>query len=125
MPAVEPPVTSSESGLIKMEDRKRPAADHNDSAPPLKKQATTVNGGSKPHPDADMPWKDDLEVHSSFGFRRDLEIDVWSPIGYMLTGLFAIAFSKRSNFAPDARIQAGEILTGITFEPDVKDCHVS
>lgn len=62
MPAVEPPVKSSESGLIKMEDRKRPAADHNDSAPPLKKQATTVNGGSKPHPDADMPWKDDLEV---------------------------------------------------------------
>lgn len=45
-----------------MEDRKRPAADNNDSAPPLKKQATTVNGGTKPHPDADMPWKDDLEV---------------------------------------------------------------
>lgn len=62
MPAAEPPVLSSESGLVKMEDRKRPAADNNDSAPPLKKQATTVNGGSKPHPDADMPWKDDLEV---------------------------------------------------------------
>lgn len=45
-----------------MEDRKRPAAENNESAPPLKKQATTVNGGSKPHPDADMPWKDDLEV---------------------------------------------------------------
>lgn len=62
MPAAEPPILSSESGLVKMEDRKRPAADNNDSAPPLKKQATTVNGGSKPHPDADMPWKDDLEV---------------------------------------------------------------
>lgn len=62
MPAAEPPVVSSESGLVKMEDRKRPAADNNDSAPPLKKQATTVNGGTKPHPDADMPWKDDLEV---------------------------------------------------------------
>lgn len=63
MPAVEAsPVTSSESGLVKMEDRKRPAGyDHNDSAPPLKKQATSVNG-NKPHPDADMPWKDDLEV---------------------------------------------------------------
>jgi E3 ubiquitin-protein ligase BRE1 len=46
-----------------MEDRKRPAGyDHNDSAPPLKKQATSLNGNNKPHPDADMPWKDDLEV---------------------------------------------------------------
>ena len=62
MPAVESPVVSSDPGLVKMEDRKRPAADNNDSAPPLKKQATTVNGSSKPHPDADMPWKDDLEV---------------------------------------------------------------
>jgi E3 ubiquitin-protein ligase BRE1 len=62
MPAVESPVVSSDPGLVKMEDRKRPAADNNDSAPPLKKQATTVNGASKPHPDADMPWKDDLEV---------------------------------------------------------------
>jgi hypothetical protein len=62
MPAAEPPVVSSESGLLNMDDRKRPATDSNDSAPPLKKQATTVNGGSKPHPDADMPWKDDLEV---------------------------------------------------------------
>lgn len=69
MPAVEPPVASSEPGLVKMEDRKRPAADNNDSAPPLKKQATGVNGGSKPHPDADMPWKDDLEVSLCFGFR--------------------------------------------------------
>jgi hypothetical protein len=64
MPAVEvTPVASSESGLVKMEDRKRAATyDQNDSAPPLKKHASAVNGGSKPHPDADMPWKDDLEV---------------------------------------------------------------
>lgn len=62
MPAVEPPVVSSESAFAKMEDRKRPAAENDESAPPLKKQATTVNGGSKPHPDADMPWRDDLEV---------------------------------------------------------------
>ncbi|KAJ5719657.1 hypothetical protein N7493_007235 [Penicillium malachiteum] len=61
MPAAEPPIVSTESGPLKMDDRKRPAADNNDSAPPLKKQATSVNGGSKPHPDADMPWKDDLE----------------------------------------------------------------
>jgi len=67
MPAAESPIVSSESGLVKMEDRKRPAAqDNNDSAPPLKKQATTVNGGPKPHPDADMPWKDDLEVGETF-----------------------------------------------------------
>lgn len=65
MPAVETPVTSSEIGLAKMEDRKRPAADNNESAPPSKKQATTANGGAKPHPDADMPWKDDLEVSLS------------------------------------------------------------
>jgi E3 ubiquitin-protein ligase BRE1 len=64
MPAIEAtPVASSESGIVKMEDRKRPAThDHTDSAPPLKKQATSVNGGSRPHPDADMPWKDDLDV---------------------------------------------------------------
>lgn len=67
MPATEAtPVACSESGIVKMEDRKRPAThDHNDSAPPLKKQATSINGGSKPHPDADMPWKDDLEVSCS------------------------------------------------------------
>lgn len=68
MPAAEatPVAASSESGLVKMDDRKRAAAhDHNDSAPPSKKQATSVNGGSKPHPDADMPWKDDLEVRKS------------------------------------------------------------
>lgn len=64
MTAVEAsPVSLPESSLVKMEDRKRPAAyDHNDSAPPLKKQATSLNGGGKPHPDTDMPWKDDLEV---------------------------------------------------------------
>lgn len=68
MPAAEPPIVSTESGLVKMDDRKRPAADSNDSAPPSKKQATAVNGGSKPHPDADMPWKDDLEVCDTQSF---------------------------------------------------------
>ena len=49
-------------GLVKMEERKRPASyDHDDSAPPLKRQVTSVNGGGKGHPD-DMPWKDELEV---------------------------------------------------------------
>lgn len=62
MPTVEATPVTSESGLIKMEDRKRPAGhDQSDVAPPSKKQATSVNG-NKPHPDADMPWKDDLDV---------------------------------------------------------------
>lgn len=47
--------------LIKMEERKRPAGD-DESAPPLKRQATSVNGASKPHIDADMLYQDDLEV---------------------------------------------------------------
>ncbi|KAE8357984.1 BRE1 E3 ubiquitin ligase-domain-containing protein [Aspergillus caelatus] len=75
MPAVEAsPVASSESGFVKMEDRKRAAtSDHNDSAPPLKKQATSVNGGSKPHPDADMPWKDDLERFQKDAIWRQMQ----------------------------------------------------
>ncbi|KAJ5441480.1 E3 ubiquitin ligase BRE1 [Penicillium cf. griseofulvum] len=73
MPAVEPPVPSSEPGLVKMEDRKRPAADSNDSAPPLKKQATSANGGSKPHPDTDMPWKDDLERFQKEAILRQMQ----------------------------------------------------
>lgn len=75
MPAIEASsVASVESpGLVKMEDRKRAAAyEPNESAPPLKKQATGVNGGAKPHPDADMPWRDDLDVSArvlpSFSF---------------------------------------------------------
>ncbi|KAI5290892.1 E3 ubiquitin-protein ligase bre1 [Ascosphaera aggregata] len=65
MPAVEATsVPLHDPGLaLKMEDRKRPAASDNaTSAPPLKKQATSANGSaSRPHPDADMPWRDDLE----------------------------------------------------------------
>lgn len=84
MPAVEAPsIPLHDPGLaLKMEDRKRPAAsDSTNSAPPSKKQATaSANaaaagsgsagsaGGSgsaaavaKPHPDTDMPWRDDLE----------------------------------------------------------------
>lgn len=63
MPLVGGPAVSLPSPtLIKMEERKRPAVDNADSAPPLKRQATSVNGAGKPHPDADMPWKEDLEV---------------------------------------------------------------
>jgi hypothetical protein len=47
--------------ISKMEDRKRAAGQSVDElAPPTKRQA--VNGGSKVSADADMPWKDDLEV---------------------------------------------------------------
>ncbi|OJJ81915.1 E3 ubiquitin-protein ligase BRE1 [Aspergillus glaucus CBS 516.65] len=75
MPAAEAtPVVSSDPGLVKMEDRKRSATnDHNDSAPPSKKQATSVNGGSKPHPDADMPWKDDLERFQKDAIWRQMQ----------------------------------------------------
>ncbi|OKL56832.1 E3 ubiquitin-protein ligase bre1 [Talaromyces atroroseus] len=74
MPAVEAtPVSSSEPGLIKMEDRKRPAGhDQNDAAPPSKRQATSVNG-NKPHPDADMPWKDDLERFTKDAIWRQMQ----------------------------------------------------
>lgn len=67
MPLVQSRVVSlSSPNLIKMEERKRPATDgHDGSAPPYKKQVTSVNGASKPHVDLDMPWKDDLEVNTS------------------------------------------------------------
>lgn len=78
MPTVEATPVTSESGLIKMEDRKRPAGhDQSDVAPPSKKQATSING-NKPHPDADMPWKDDLDV-SCLVARPCIEFDFsWS-----------------------------------------------
>ena len=47
---------------VKMEDRKRAIAD--DAAPPAKRQAVAING-ARSHPDADLPWKDDIEVRSS------------------------------------------------------------
>lgn len=52
---------------VKMEDRKRPAYhEHDGVEPPLKRQATAVNGASKTHIDTDMPWKDDLEVSKPY-----------------------------------------------------------
>ncbi|PGH03259.1 hypothetical protein AJ80_08725 [Polytolypa hystricis UAMH7299] len=60
--------------VVKMEDRKRPASyDSNESAPPLKKQATSLNGGGKPHPDADMPWRDDLERVQKDAIMRQMQ----------------------------------------------------
>lgn len=68
MTAIEAaPLSLVQPSLVKMEERKRPSPyDQNDSAPPLKKQATAPNGASKPHIDTDMPWKDDLEVSFPF-----------------------------------------------------------
>lgn len=113
MTAVEFSVVSQESAVVKMEDRKRPAADSNESAPPSKKQATTVNGTSKPHPDADMPWRDDLEVGFQicvFTLRKPSRAclrDVYRK--WFMESLLmrsAIAFSKRCHPTPNARIQA-------------------
>lgn len=62
-----------------MEDRKRPAAHSNDDmAPPTKRQA--VNGTSKAHPDADMPWKDDLEVRFLLSYLFPTEKISISPV---------------------------------------------
>jgi len=68
------PFPLTDAGLVKMEDRKRPASyDYNDSAPPLKKQATSINGGSKSHSDADMPWKDDIERFQKEAIFRQMQ----------------------------------------------------
>lgn len=60
------PIPLNETGLVKMEDRKRPAPyDQNEAAPPSKRMATSANGGTRTHVDADMPYKDELEVSVS------------------------------------------------------------
>lgn len=56
-------VSIPSAGKAKMEDRKRPATQSSsEESPPRKKHATTVNGENTADPDADMPWKGDLEV---------------------------------------------------------------
>jgi E3 ubiquitin-protein ligase BRE1 len=74
------PLSLSQPSLVKMEERKRPIPYDNDSAPPLKRQATAPNGASKPHVDSDMPWKDDLEVsfllRPSPTFLQDTNADI-------------------------------------------------
>jgi E3 ubiquitin-protein ligase BRE1 len=63
--------------IIKMEDRKRAAGQSvDDLAPPTKRQA--MNGGSKVSVDADMPWKDDLEVSSSIFPLHTIPLLPWS-----------------------------------------------
>ena len=63
MTAIQQVAQPLQASLVKMEDRKRPPSYENvESGPPAKKLATSSNGAGKAHPDADMPWRDDLEV---------------------------------------------------------------
>ncbi|KAL8953227.1 MAG: hypothetical protein Q9222_000880 [Ikaeria aurantiellina] len=75
MPLVEGhSVSLSSSGPFKMEERKRPASNDTESTgPPLKRQATTVNGAGRSHPDADMPWQDDLERFQKEAIWRQMQ----------------------------------------------------
>ncbi len=95
-------------GVVKMEERKRPAPHgHEELAPPLKKQATAVNGGGKSHPDAEMPWKDELEVSFVVPHHR---FDLLVPLsirGHVLRSnrnRFPVALPKRCNMAADAGV---------------------
>ncbi|KAF2679003.1 BRE1-domain-containing protein [Lentithecium fluviatile CBS 122367] len=55
---------------VKMEDRKRPGGP-DDSAPPAKRQAVVVNG-TRPHADADLPWKEDIEAFQKDAILRQM-----------------------------------------------------
>lgn len=74
-------VSLSSSDLVKMDERKRPAShDHDSSEPPLKRQATSVNGTTKGHVDADMPWKDDLEVSQPCNSRNAFSLFLFATL---------------------------------------------
>ena len=86
---------------VKMEDRKRPIAD--DAAPPAKRQALAVNG-ARSHPDADAPWKEDIEV-------RPPSLSPFTPPSRdrtLLTLRVRVELPKGRHPAANARIQAGE-----------------
>ncbi|KAF2756026.1 E3 ubiquitin-protein ligase-like protein bre1 [Pseudovirgaria hyperparasitica] len=57
-----------------MEDRKRSMVpEHDELAPPAKRQAMSNNAnGTKTHPDADLPWKEDLENFQKDAILRQL-----------------------------------------------------
>jgi hypothetical protein len=58
--------------------------------------------------------------------RRGSDHASWlAVLGYDADPDFAIAVSKRSDTAPNARVQTGEVFIGIAFESNVKSCHVS
>ena len=109
------------SGLVKMEERKRPAAyDNEDSGPPLKRQVTsTVNGVSKSHQDADMPWRDDLEVKpghlsSAKSFSGNAPGAVLLIPTQVLISIFCLEISERSDPPSDAGIQTRKEYPGIS-----------
>ncbi|KAI9763095.1 MAG: E3 ubiquitin-protein ligase bre1 [Candelina submexicana] len=56
-----------------MDDKKRPAPQEPNDAPPSKKQAVAVNGAAKSHIDADMPWKDELERYQKDAIYRQMQ----------------------------------------------------
>jgi hypothetical protein len=64
MIAVEAQPVPLSSNHSKMDDRKRPANyDHEEIAPPLKRQAiSTANGGSRSHQDIEIPAYHELDV---------------------------------------------------------------
>ena len=63
MTLVESRTVSLPPGLVKMEERKRPASNEDaDTIPPPKRQATTKESRNSKGQDADMPGRDDLEV---------------------------------------------------------------
>jgi len=84
-----------------MEERKRPALD--DTAPPSKRQAIAVNGNSS-HPDADMPWKDDIEVSA--------QAPLCLVPSHLLTSIsnshWFTAIPKRCYSSTNAGVQEGE-----------------
>ncbi|KAF2798572.1 BRE1-domain-containing protein [Melanomma pulvis-pyrius CBS 109.77] len=57
--------------IVKMEERKRPGGP-DDAAPPAKRQAVSVNG-ARSHPDADLPWKDDIEAFQKDAIFRQMK----------------------------------------------------
>ena len=110
-------VSLSSSDPIKMEERKRPAShDHDGSEPPLKRHATSVNGAPKSHIDADMPWKDDLEVSKPYHLRCPFSLPKRSQSPSrcyydfepsLLKSCHYLAFFERGYITANARIQKG------------------
>ena len=106
-------VSLSSSGLVKMEERKRPASYENDDvAPPHKRQATAnVNGVVKAHQDPDMPGKDELEVSLTISYHPSTLFHVYrSSYGSTMAIFDADSIftdpeiPERCYLAPDARI---------------------
>ncbi|KAI9830985.1 MAG: E3 ubiquitin-protein ligase bre1 [Phylliscum demangeonii] len=72
--ALSVPPPPSQPAKDKMDDKKRAALSQDEHAPPRKKTATAApNGAAKAHPDADMPWKDDLERFQKDAIWRQMQ----------------------------------------------------